>query len=403
MGLYNPLQKISEIADVIRGLTFAKADGVLLPQKNYFPVIRAGNIQDQLILDKDLIWISKSKIKKNQLIKKNDIIMCTSSGSPSVVGKCAKAFHDWSGTFGAFCVGLRTDESICNSSYLFHYLRSKKFKRWAKRSSGANIKNIRKTDLENFLIPLPLMEHQNRIAAILDKANAIRRKREKAIELADEFLRSVFLDMFGDPMFNPKKFHLIQLDSLFSIGKPGSKCGPFGSALKKHEYVNSGIPVWTMDNIQRSGFDKKGCLFITKEKYNELKAYEVEEGDIIISRAGTVGKMCVVPNLFSSSIISTNLIRLSLNTHKVKPEFFTYLMSNFKGRVGRLATGKDGSYTYMNTGILKELKIPLPPIELQTKFLALHDKISVVKQKHVDLYNDTLFNSLSQRAFRGGL
>lgn len=133
--------------------------------------------------------------------------------------------------------------------------------------------------------------------------------------------------MFVDPVRNEKKWEKTLLQNTFSKEKEGAKCGPFGSALKKHEYVSDGVPVWNMDNITTAGFIKTGYLFITEEKYQELKTYSVSDGDIIISRAGPVGKMCVVRGIKSPSIISTNLIRLSLDSELI-PESCTIFIKS---------------------------------------------------------------------------
>ena len=153
-------------------------------------------------------------------------------------------------------------------------------------------------------IPLPPLPEQKRIAAILDKADQLRQKRQQAIGLADEFLCSVFLDMFGDPVTNSKGFDVRKLSEFYSDPKTGTKCGPFGSALKKHEYQDSGVPVWNMENITLSGkFIDSPNLWITDEKFSDLEPYNVLPGDIIISRAGTVGKMGVVRSSYPNSII----------------------------------------------------------------------------------------------------
>lgn len=171
--------------------------------------------------------------------------------------------------------------------------------------------------------------------------------------------------------------------------------------LKKYEYTETGVSVWTMDNIKENEFQENGCLYITNEKFDALKAYTVEKGDILISRAGTVGKMCVATPRVKNSIISTNLIRLSLDLSKIKPIYFTTLMNSFKGGVGRLKTGEDGAYTFMNSGILSELRIPLPPMPLQIKYYNIHQKIQSLKKKYITNENNKIFSSITQRAFRG--
>jgi type I restriction enzyme S subunit len=100
--------------------------------------------------------------------------------------------------------------------------------------------------------------------------------------------------MFGDPATNPKQFPLTEVADLFSSIREGVKCGPFGSALKKHEYVETGIPVWTIDNVGENEFSEEHCLHITPGKFEELKSYSAQNEDILISRAGTVGRMALV-------------------------------------------------------------------------------------------------------------
>ncbi len=291
-----------------------------------------------------------------------------------------------------------------NARYLLHFLNSKadQIERMGK---GATVKGITLDVLKSLNTPLPPLPEQKRIAAILDKADAIRRKRQESIRLADDFLRSAFLDMFGDPVTNPKGWRKAPLQSVFSKTKDGTKCGPFGSALKKEEITTSGVPVWTMYNIVGERFVETGCVYITEDKFRQLASYAVSDGDIIISRAGTVGKMCVVETSTPHSIISTNLIRLSLDSTAMVPHFFVGLMTYCKRRMGRLKTGDDDAYTYMNTSILASLVVPVPPLARQQAFAALLQQVreTVSRTQAASNDADTLFQSLSHRAFAGEL
>ena len=145
-------------------------------------------------------------------------------------------------------------------------------------------------------------------------------------------------------------------------------------------------------------------MWITEEKYKKLSSYSVIDGDIIISRAGTVGKMCVARTSGEAAIISTNLIRLRLG-HKLHPLHVVSLMTYCKGRVGRLKTGADGAFTHMNTGILDNLEFPYPPIELQDQFTAIVEKVEVLKSRYQQSLTDleSLYGALSQKAFKGEL
>ncbi len=261
-------------------------------------------------------------------------------------------------------------------------------------------------DIQDFKVPVPEdSDDQIRIATLLSKVeNLISRRREQLRQL-DELLKRVFLEMFGDPISNPKRFPVKLLSEFYIKPKNGTKCGPFGSALKKNELVESGIPVWNMDNISPSGrMILPFRMWVTEEKFQELRSYSVIDGDIIISRAGTVGKMCVAKMDCVPAIISTNLIRVRLGS-LLLPRHIISLMTYCRGRVGRLKTGADGTFTHMNTGILDKLEFPYPPLELQRKFAEIFEKVESIKiQYQRSLFKmEHLYGTISQKAFKGAL
>lgn len=145
---------LGDIATLVRGVSFSKEEGSLLPLEGHLPVIRAGSIQASLLLREGQIWVPADKIKSTQKIRIDDIVMCTSSGSSDLVGKCARSTEDFDGSFGAFCAGIRADQEKASPSYLYHFLCSPVFKNWTSASSGANIKNIRVSELAEFQVPL---------------------------------------------------------------------------------------------------------------------------------------------------------------------------------------------------------------------------------------------------------
>lgn len=296
-----------------------------------------------------------------------------------------------------------TAKDNLNLEYLSYYLN---FANLNPHITGSTRGKLNKGRLNKIKIPLPPLKTQKHIAAILDDAAALRDKTAQLLTEYDLLAQSIFLEMFGDPGTNNKNFEIRQLDEFYISKKEGTKCGPFGGALKKEEYVEEGIAVWNMDNISKKGeLNTDIKLRITEEKFSKLESYNVVNNDIIISRAGTVGKMCVINSTYEKSIISTNLIRLRLNSNKLLPLFFSSMMNYFKERVGRLKTGAEGSFTHMNTGVLNNLKFPYPPIELQNQFA---EKIALIEQqkalaKQELQESEDLFNCLLQKAFKGEL
>ncbi len=370
-------------------------------------VLRTTNFTNDGILN--LENVVERKIKPELVAKKKliagDVIIEKSGGSPNQpVGRVV--YFNESGTdylCNNFTAILRPGKEVYPKYFfyaLFYLHLSKGTLRYQNKTTGIlNLKLERY--LEEETIPLPDLKTQQEIAHVLEQADKARQQRKAANALTDEFLQSSFLSLFGDPVKNEKGWEVRKLEELYSTKKEGTKCGPFGSALKKGEYIKAGIPVWVMDNIQDGKFLEKGCLYISEEKYKELNSYSIENGDIIISRAGTVGKMCMVNSSYSRSIISTNLIRLSLNDEKLLPVVFVSLMTYFGSRVGKLRTGTDGAFTHMNTGVLNNLRIPLPPHFLQQQFAAIVAEAEALRKKQQESEQELeqLFQSLLQLYF----
>jgi len=298
------------------------------------------------------------------------------------------------------------DRRLLDINYFKIFLGTNKFKsQLRKLITGSAQLNFGPSHLRKVKIPLPPLDDQKRIAHLLDKVEGLIARRKQHLQQLDDLLKSVFLEMFGDPITNPRKFPVRKLSEFYINPKEGTKCGPFGSALKKDELVSSGIPVWNMDNIDLSGrMVLPFRMWIAEEKYKDLASYSVIDGDIIISRAGTVGKMCVARMSGKPAIISTNLIRLRLGD-KLRPLHVVSLMTYCKGRVGRLKTGADGAFTHMNTGILDKLEFPYPPIDLQDHFAAIVEKVEGLKARYQQSLTDleSLYGELSQKAFKGEL
>lgn len=302
---------------------------------------------------------------------------------------------------------LRAIPGKFDSRFLYHLVRSNQILYLGQKSmkGAAGHKRVPAEFLENFSVPDWPLDDQIRIAHLLGKVEGLVVQRKKNLQQLDDLLKGVFLDMFGDPILNPHGFPLRKLSEFYVNPKEGTKCGPFGSALRKEELVDSGVPVWNMDNIAADGrMTLPFRMWITADKYDELVAYSVKDGDIIISRAGTVGKMCVARMNGQPAIISTNLIRLRLGD-ELRPLYFVSLMLYCKGRVGRLKTGADGAFTHMNTGVLDSLEFPYPSIDLQDQFAAIVEKAEGLKSRYQKSLTDleALYGALSQQAFKGEL
>ena len=200
------------------------------------------------------------------------------------------------------------DEDICDKRYLIRCLESK-YDEFISKSVGGGQPNISQQIIKATKIPLPSLPEQRRIAAILDKADQLHQKRRQAIEKLDQLLQSVFLDMFGDPVTNPKGWPEGSIEVVTSQ-KSDVRCGPFGTQLKVGELVSSGVPLLGIENVHNNKFIRDCRKFLTEEKAQQLKAFSVLPGDVLITRMGTIGRACVVPSNFGEARISYHLFRV---------------------------------------------------------------------------------------------
>ena len=161
---------VKDVCDIIRGVSYKKADSRQEAQKGYLPILRATNIQDNsLVLDKDLVYVPSTQVSDNQRLKIGDIVIATSSGSKHLVGKTAQVKEKWNGAFGAFCAAIRSTVEI-NYRYLGYFFSSPAYKDViAAKAMGVNINNIRRGDIEELKIPLAPLKEQKLIGAEIEK------------------------------------------------------------------------------------------------------------------------------------------------------------------------------------------------------------------------------------------
>ena len=208
----------------------------------------------------------------------------------------------------------------------------------------------------------------------------------------------------------PNGWMWVKVDYLLSLDKKGMTTGPFGTLLKKSEHQISGIPVLGIENIGNGVFLPKNKIFITEKKARELSSFEVSGGDIIISRSGTVGEICLVPDYFGYSLISTNLIRISLNKTIISPKFFVFLFlggGSVREQVKELCKGS--TRDFLNQTILQSIIFPFPSLQEQTQIVQeIESRLSVCDQLEATLTEnldkaEALRQSILKRAFEGKL
>ena len=250
------------------------------------------------------------------------------------------------------------------------------------------------------------MTIQRRIAAILDKAESIRQKRQESIRLTEELLRSVFLDMFGDPVTNPKGWEKYPISELLVDKANALRTGPFGSQLKHSEFIAQGIPVLAIDNIVTNEFRWTEPRCLPCSKYEAFKRYQVLPRDVIVTIMGTTGRVAVAPDDLPECMSTKHLCVMTLNQDKADSSFiWATLVFDQLVRKQAALLSRGAIMEGWNIGIISNLLIRIPPIEEQRRFSQILHKAKAHRKLYENSEASTkaLFNSLAQIAFKGEL
>lgn len=269
------------------------------------------------------------------------------------------------------------------------------------KGKGATVKGITLDILKELQIPLPPLETQKRIAAILDKADALRRKDQELLQKYDDLAQAIFFEMFGDPVKNEKGWEEIEIVSCCE-SNDDIRCGPFGTQLLQSEFKKSGVPLWGIKHVN-SGFKKTTHEFLTEEKALELDNYSLHRGDIVMTRKGTIGNSSVY-EFDKMGVMHSDLLRVRVNPKVCNPYFLSYQFKYSPKMVRQIEQISQGAImSGINVSKLKSLKVFLPPIERQNQFKSCLGKIGSAMKNLEVKRSESLFQSLLQKAFTGEL
>lgn len=373
----------------IRGISYKPEDTSNEPVGGYFPVLRANNIKDNNLIFDDLVYVNVKKIKKEQEIRKGDIIVCTSSGSKDLVGKAAQAKKDLQMSFGAFCRGIRPKNIL--PEYLGNYFKSPIYRKTiSKLSAGANINNIKSEHLDNLEIPLPPMEEQKKIAARLDAVSDLLAKQKQLLSEQDTLIQSIFYDMFGDPIKNEKGWKIEKFKELGTLERGKSQHRPRNAP----ELLGGPYPLIQTGDIAQAGL----YLDSFSQTYSELGLKQSrlwKKGTLCITIAANIAKTSILnfDACFPDSVVGfINNTACSIMFIQIWMSFLQQILES---------NAPQAAQKNINLEILGNLDVIVPPLELQQKFAAVAEQIESEKSKIKSAITETqtLFNALMSEYF----
>ena len=309
-----------------------------------------------------------------------------------------------------FAIVNKNDEFT--PKYIYYYTRYEAFLRQFKSMASTLMGGITVKNFGNIKIPVPPLPEQERIVARIEELFSELDKAVETLKTTKQQLavyrQAVLKEAFDVALKYTEK--LMSIEEFLVTDRKGMSTGPFGTMIKKHEHKQDGVPMLGIENIGEGKFVNGNKIFVTKEKAKELKSFVLKSGDIIISRSGTVGEICAVPAYMEGALLSTNLMRVSLNLQKVLSEYFIYMFQS-KGvvldQVKELCKGS--TRIFLNQTILKQIKFPIPSIAKQKEIISeIEARMSTCGsiEKTVDTalqQAEAMRQSILKQAFEGRL
>ena len=387
-------QNIRDVCNIRNGFAFKSSDF----KEAGIPIVRIGEIKrnGKVDISKSPL-VEKSKKYSQYVLSKGDVLIAMSGATTGKIG----IFDIDEDAYQNQRVGcFKPDKNILNNEYLFHFLKSISDS-ITKSAYGGGQPNISSKEIGKFKIPLPSLTDQKRIAKVLSDAEQLISQRKESITLLDELLKSTFLDMFGEPVRNNKRWNINSLANYGSFKN--------GLNFSKNETGFSFKYLGVGDFKNLSRLSEISLLSVVSLSNQPSEGFFLKDNDLVFVRSNgnkrLVGRCIVVFPKEEKITYSGFCIRYRLNNNDLNAIFLSHLfrVSTFKNRM--LQNGRGANIQNINQKLLNELKIPIPPITIQTKFAQIVEKTEAIKKQYQESLQEleNLYASLSQCAFKGEL
>ena len=376
------MARLGDYVKQIRGVSYKPEDLDSSLNENSIILLRANNIQDGRICLDNVVYVNKSKVRSDQLLKKGDILICTSSGSKDLVGKAAYVEEDASITFGAFCKVVRP---IANyPRYIGHFFNSKAYRDTISAiSAGVNINNIRGEHIDELQINMPSLDEQRKIAAKLDKVDELISLRKKQLQKLDDLIKSRFVEMFGNP-FDARNVVKWPIKTIRELAESISD----GSNVDKALYQTSGDVLFLrIQNVWSNEFRLEDSVFISEDENEQYKDTSLKHGDLLITKIGryytadsSLGRVSVYLGADDKANYSNNIMRIRF-TKEVNSEFVNAQMNldDYRNYIRKTSVGGTDKRA-LSKGLIANYPIIVPPIIEQNEFVGFIHQVNESKK-----------------------
>lgn len=369
--------KLGEIGNTLNGYAF---DSEKFSDTTGFPIIRIRDLKKNTTAT-----FYDGAYDERYVIKKGDLLIGMDGEFNLVEWKSSDALLNQ-----RVCKLNITDREI-DKTYV-KYAVPKKLKEIEDKTPFVTVKHLSNKQILEIELPFPKLATQQKIASILSDADKALQLRKQANALTDQFLQSTFLDMFGDPVNNPKGWKVGYIGDLIEFMTSGSR----GWA---QYYSESGDVFLRINNVGYSELKTSDLIYVNTPDTAEAKRTLTKEGDVLFSITADLGRTAVIPKGFPKAYINQHLALLRLNKKNILPIFFTNFFATTAGRSQII--NKGGVKLGLNFDDIKNLNVYLPPIKLQQQFADIVTETEQLRQRQRahEQELDQLFEGLLQKYF----
>jgi type I restriction enzyme S subunit len=397
---------LGELAHAVRGLTYKKNQARSSADGGHVPLLRATNVQDgELLLDRQLLYLPATLVRDDQWLQPGDIVVASSSGSSSVVGKSAPVRRPWHGTFGAFCTVLRPSRAL-DAAYISYFLASPTVRdRWSRLAAGTNINNLKTAHVAETPVPVPPLNEQRRIVAAIDEQFSRLEAAELGLRHAQsrvDILRSSVITSLVEGDWPRARWK--------EVGRSQN-----GRAFPSQDYAKDGVKLLRPGNLHASGrvvWDEENTRRLPHHYEEEFLSYVVGPRELVMNLTAQslkdefLGRICLTgPD--EHCLLNQRLARLTPSELDA-----SYLLYVFKARPFRRfvdSLNKGSLIQHMFTAQLDDFEVPIPPLDVQRQMVeGVERQISIIEDLVTKLEMGllrvaTLRHSILNRAFGGTL
>lgn len=388
-----PEVELGSVCEIYRGGSPRPIERFITNDPNGLSWIKIGDTTDASI------YITKTKEKidptgasKSRQVFPGDLLLTNSMsfGRPYISAIDGYIHDGW--------LLIRDVDENLDKVFLCYFLGSARtYSEFSRMAVGGVVNNLNSKMVRRLKVPLPPLAEQKRIARILDQADVLRAKRRDTIKQLDALVQSVFLDMFGDPVTNPKGWETPALGT-FSTSRLGKMLDAAQQTGKET------FPYLANFNVQWGRFEL-GHLRSMDFDEKDRKEFELKSGDLLICEGGEIGRTAIWQETVSNIFFQKALHRVRLDLSIAVPEYLLFVMWFLAKNGGFKDHSSSATIPHLTGAKLKRLPIPTPPIDQQRKFAEFY-RIANSHRDRASLGEnelERLFLSIQSRAFKGEL